>query len=68
MTGNAATKDFQIEKAKDVSAGQINKKISRPENLPLNYFSYPFLNTGKSADDRVKFESWRASRGLSAVK
>lgn len=34
----------------------------------LHYFSYPFLNTGKSAADRDRFEVWLASRGLSSVK
>jgi beta-lactamase regulating signal transducer with metallopeptidase domain len=34
----------------------------------LRYFSYPFLNTGKTADDRSRFESWLSGRGLTPVK
>ena len=47
---------------------QVARKILGEKNLSLKYFSYPFLNTGKSAEDRDKFESWLASRGLTPVK
>jgi beta-lactamase regulating signal transducer with metallopeptidase domain len=47
---------------------RVVRQILAEKNLPLLYFSYPFLNTGKSAGDREKFESWLASRGLSPVK
>jgi beta-lactamase regulating signal transducer with metallopeptidase domain len=46
----------------------ITKKILAEKNLPLRYFSYPYLNTGKSAEDRVKFETWLGTRGLTPVK
>jgi peptidoglycan/xylan/chitin deacetylase (PgdA/CDA1 family) len=32
------------------------------------YFSYPFLNTGKSAEDRGKVEAWLSARGYTPVK
>jgi hypothetical protein len=32
------------------------------------YFSYPYLNTGRSAVERDKFESWLNSHGLTSVK
>ena len=47
---------------------QVARKILGEKNLSLKYFSYPFLNTGKSAEDRDKFESWLGSRGLTPVK
>ncbi|HSK70176.1 MAG TPA: M56 family metallopeptidase [Pyrinomonadaceae bacterium] len=46
----------------------VVKKILAEKNLPLGYFSYPFLNTGKSAEERNRFEIWLQSRGLSPVK
>lgn len=46
----------------------VTKKILAEKNLPLEYFSYPFLNTGKNADERNRFESWLAARGISPVK
>jgi len=47
---------------------RITKRILDEKNLPLRYFSYPFLNTGKTADDQNKFESWLNNRGLRSVK
>jgi beta-lactamase regulating signal transducer with metallopeptidase domain len=47
---------------------QITKKILAEKNLPLRYFSYPFLNTGKTTDDRNRFENWLNARGLNSVK
>jgi hypothetical protein len=47
---------------------QVTKKILAEKDLQLRYFSYPFLNTGRSADDRNRFEAWLQMRGLSAVK
>jgi beta-lactamase regulating signal transducer with metallopeptidase domain/peptidoglycan/xylan/chitin deacetylase (PgdA/CDA1 family) len=32
------------------------------------YFCYPYLNTGRSAEERDKFESWLNSHGLTSVK
>jgi len=46
----------------------IVKTILAEKNLPLRYFSYPFLNTGKTADDKNRFENWLAERGLKSVK
>lgn len=46
----------------------VVKKILAEKNLPLKYFSYPFLNTGKTADDKNRFENWLAERGLKSVK
>ena len=47
---------------------KIVKQILAEKNLPLRYFSYPFLNTGKTVEDRTRFENWLGSRGLSPVK
>lgn len=44
------------------------KKILAEKNLPLRYFSYPYLNTGKSVEERDRFESWLAARDLRSVK
>lgn len=44
------------------------KKILAEKNLPLRYFSYPYLNTGKSVEDRDRFETWLQGRGISSVK
>lgn len=46
----------------------LTKRILAEKNLPLRYFSYPFLNTGKTAEDHNRFETWLGSRGLSSVK
>ena len=46
----------------------ITRKILAEKNLPLRYFSYPYLNTGKTAEDRTRFEAWLASRGMVPVK
>ena len=47
---------------------QIAKRILGEKNLQLRYFSYPFLNTGKTIEDKQRFENWLASRGLRSVK
>ena len=47
---------------------RITKKILAEKNLPLRYFSYPFLNTGKTAEDRNQFENWLNGQGLRSVK
>ena len=52
-----------VEKAEGIA-----RKLLAEKNLPLRYFSYPYLNTGKTADDHKRFESWLQSRGLSSVK
>ncbi|HEX8287959.1 MAG TPA: M56 family metallopeptidase [Pyrinomonadaceae bacterium] len=46
----------------------IVRKILAETNQSPRYFSYPFLNTGKSTEDKNKFENWLAARGLSSVK
>ena len=46
----------------------VAKEILAEKNLPLRYFSYPYLNTGKNAEERNRFETWLASRGLTPVK
>ena len=47
---------------------QIAKNILGENNLSVKYFSYPFLNTGKTVDDRTRFENWLRTRGLTPVK
>jgi beta-lactamase regulating signal transducer with metallopeptidase domain/peptidoglycan/xylan/chitin deacetylase (PgdA/CDA1 family) len=38
------------------------------DQAAIRYFSYPYLNTGKTVEDRAKVESWLASRGYTPVK
>ena len=52
-----------VEKNEAVARGILAEK-----NLPLRYFSYPYLNTGKNAEERDRFETWLASRGITPVK
>jgi len=47
---------------------RIVKQILAEKNLPLRYFSYPFLNTGKTLEDKTQFETWLDARGLRSVK
>jgi beta-lactamase regulating signal transducer with metallopeptidase domain len=46
----------------------VTKKILAEKNLPLRYFSYPFLNNGKTIEDKNRFENWLTTRGLRSVK
>ena len=46
----------------------VTKQILGEKDLPLRYFSYPYLNTGKTEEDKNRFESWLATRGLRSVK
>ncbi len=46
----------------------VTKKILAEKNLSLRYFSYPFLNTGKTLKEKDEFESWLNNRGLQSVK
>ncbi|HLM00525.1 MAG TPA: M56 family metallopeptidase [Pyrinomonadaceae bacterium] len=46
----------------------VVKQILAEKNLSPRYFSYPYLNTGRTAEDRNRFESWLGSRGLSPDK
>jgi beta-lactamase regulating signal transducer with metallopeptidase domain len=47
---------------------KIVREILAEKNLPLRYFSYPFLNTGKSTEDKTKFEAWLKERNLQSIK
>lgn len=47
---------------------RIAKKLIGNQGLPPRYFSYPFLNAGKTTDDKARVESWLASRGYTSVK
>lgn len=46
----------------------VAKKLLAEKNIPLRYFSYPYLNTGKNADERNRFEAWLKTRGIVPVK
>lgn len=46
----------------------VAKQLIGDMGLPPRYFSYPFLNTGKSVEDRGKVEAWLASRGYTSMK
>lgn len=46
----------------------VAKKLLSEKNLQLKYFSYPYLNTGKNADERNRFEAWLKTRGITPVK
>jgi beta-lactamase regulating signal transducer with metallopeptidase domain len=48
-----------------------NETVARklfPDKPQPRYFSYPYLNTGKSAEDRDKFEGWLNTQGLASVR
>ena len=47
---------------------RVAKRLLGDMGLPPRYFSYPYLNTGKSAEDRAKVEAWLSSRGYTSVK
>jgi peptidoglycan/xylan/chitin deacetylase (PgdA/CDA1 family) len=46
----------------------VVRKLLGEKSGQLRYFSYPYLNTGKNAADRDKFEQWLSARGLRSVK
>ena len=46
----------------------IAKGILMEKSSSLKFFSYPYLNNGKTAEDKIRFENWLATRGLRAVK
>lgn len=46
---------------------RVVKQILAEKNLPLRYFSYPFLNTGKTTEDKNRFEAWLQARGLRSI-
>ena len=47
---------------------KVAKKLLGDMGQPPRYFSYPYLNTGKSAEDRTKVEAWLSARGYTPVK
>ena len=47
---------------------EITQKILSEKNLKIKYFSYPFLNTGKTNEDHLRFETWLEARNLESVK
>ena len=47
---------------------KIVRQILAEKNLTPRYFSYPYMNTGKSVEDKMRFENWLASRDLASVK
>ena len=46
----------------------VAKKLLGDMGFPPRYFSYPYLNTGRTAEDKAKVEAWLASRGYTSVK
>jgi beta-lactamase regulating signal transducer with metallopeptidase domain len=56
--------EYVANTEKDITA---IKKVLGSETSP-RFFSYPFLNTGKTTADRDRFESWLATQKLSSVK
>jgi hypothetical protein len=46
----------------------VTRRLLAEKNLSPRYFSYPYLNTGKTAEDHKRFEAWLGARGLSSVK
>ena len=55
-----------------VANAEKNISIVRPlleeKGQQVRYFSYPFLNTGKSVDERDRFQSWLRKRGIETVQ
>ena len=47
---------------------EITEKILDEKDIPLRYFSYPYLNTGKTVEDKIRFEDWLKSQNLTSVK
>jgi len=47
---------------------RVTRQILAEKNLPLAFFSYPYLNTGKTAEDKIRFENWLTTQGLRSVK
>lgn len=46
---------------------RVAKQILGEATTP-KYFSYPYLNTGRSIEDRARVESWLESHGYTSVK
>ncbi len=47
---------------------EITNKILREKDQQVRYFSYPYLNTGKTYQDHLRFETWLEARNLDSVK
>lgn len=47
---------------------RITRQLLAEKGASLRYFSYPYLNTGKSAEDKKRFENWLSERNLRSVK
>ena len=52
-----------IEKNERAAKQLLGENVSK-----VRYFSYPFLNTGKTVEDKARVESWLASHGYASVK
>jgi beta-lactamase regulating signal transducer with metallopeptidase domain len=61
----------QTEYTDYVENVEKNIRVVRPllaeRNEKLQYFSYPFLNTGKDYETKVRFERWLAENGLEFI-
>jgi beta-lactamase regulating signal transducer with metallopeptidase domain len=62
---NTSFEEYVANTEKNVA---VAKKILDEKAVSLRYFSYPYLNTGKSVADRDRFESWLKTQGLRSVK
>ena len=47
---------------------RVAKKLLGESGTQLRYFSYPFLNTGKTVGDKAQVEAWLSSHGYTSVK
>jgi beta-lactamase regulating signal transducer with metallopeptidase domain len=47
---------------------RVTRQILAEKDLPLRYFSYPYLYTSKSGDEHKRFEGWLKDRGITSVK
>ncbi len=57
--------DYVANVAKNI---KVTDRITSEKGNKIRYFSYPYLNTGKSAEDQRRFQDWLKEQGLSAVK
>lgn len=47
---------------------EITNRILKEKDQKVRYFSYPYLNTGKTYQDHLRFETWLEARNLDSVK
>jgi beta-lactamase regulating signal transducer with metallopeptidase domain/peptidoglycan/xylan/chitin deacetylase (PgdA/CDA1 family) len=63
---------FKTDYDEYVANTEKNQRIVKPilveKNLPLRYYSYPYLNTGKSNDEHLHFEDWLDDHSLRSMK